>query len=467
MGIKRYIARKDTEITNAYKPGLLTRATGSNLGEADTLSVYYIANQVGTSSVELSRILMEFPIETIAADRTSGSIPASGSCNFRLKVFNAPHSYTLPRQFKIIVKPISRYWDEGHGVAWEDLNDLGYANWISASSGSGWTTEGGDFEDTPVFTQYFDRGWEDLEIDITSLVEDWLNGDIANHGIGIMLSSSYETGSDSYFTKKFFARGTEYFFKRPMIEVAWDSSQQDDRGNFYASSALAPASSNLNTLYLHNRIHGQLTNIPSVGTGSIYVNIFTSASGGEQVNSTTVTGGWSETGVYTASFALQTTASLLYDRWEDSSGTALFTGSFRVKQFGQDAGWTDDFQYVTNITNLKSRYSTYETAKFRVFTRKKNWNPTIYTVATNINNGEIIDEAHFKVYRVSDDLDVIAYDTGSTKSTKLSYDVSGSYFELPMNLFEEDSMYAVKFLFYINGAYREQPEVFKFRVEEN
>jgi len=33
-------------------------------------------------------------------------------------------------------------------------------------------------------------------------------------------------------------------------------------------------------------------------------------------------------------------------------------------------------------------------------------------------------------------------------------------------LLEPKYSYGIKFLYYINGAYQEQPEVFKFRVKE-
>ena len=47
----------------------------------------------------------------------------------------------------------------------------------------------------------------------------------------------------------------------------------------------------------------------------------------------------------------------------------------------------------------------------------------------------------------------------------MSYDLSGSYFDLDMAMLEAGYAYGVKLAYYINGAYHEQPEVFKFRVE--
>lgn len=43
-------------------------------------------------------------------------------------------------------------------------------------------------------------------------------------------------------------------FQRPVVEARWNSSRQDDRGTFYASSSLAPAADNLNSLFIHNSI---------------------------------------------------------------------------------------------------------------------------------------------------------------------------------------------------------------------
>ncbi len=117
-----------------------------------------------------------------------------------------------------------------------------------------WATTGGDFytDSSSSFNQTFSEGDEDLKIDITTLVEQWTSGGNLgskdNHGLIIKLSSSYEASSStntvgstkSYYTKKFFARGSEFFFKRPAIEARWDDTRKDNRANFYFSSSLAP-----------------------------------------------------------------------------------------------------------------------------------------------------------------------------------------------------------------------------------
>ena len=204
MAIKRYLADADNTITNAFDSSLVleNRGTGSNMGRADILEVFSIYDQVSGSdfgeSQELSRVLVNFPITTVSADRTAGRIPAAGSVSFYLRMFNAEHSETLPRDYKMTIQAVSRSWEEGEGLDMDNYTDQTYnklegSNWISASLGTAWTSVGGDYHASPSYTASFGRkGTENIEVDITSLVEQWLDGTKTNYGVGVRLSSSYE-----------------------------------------------------------------------------------------------------------------------------------------------------------------------------------------------------------------------------------------------------------------------------------
>ena len=469
MAIKRYVANADNTIVNAYKENLRTRATGSNMGQADVSEIYSIYGRATTSSAELSRILTQFDTTTIITDRTAGVIPASGSVSFYLRLYNAETSKTVPKNFKVVAQAISRSWSEGDGMDLENYKDTGVSNWISASQGIAWTSQGGDYHASPVFTQEFSTGLEDLEINITSLVEEWIAGTKENYGVGIRLTSSQETATDSYYTKRFFARGTQYFFKKPVIEARWNSSLQDDRGDFYMSSSLAPAADNLNTLYLYNYVRGQLTNIPTIGTGDIYVDLYETLGGTAltQVLQTPATGGYVSPGVYSCSVGLTGTYSTLRDVWYSGS-TEYFTGTVSPKSFGGAGASTGNSRYVTNIKNLRSKYFSEEEARFNVYVRSKNWSPTIYTVASTEIENTIIPSASYRVYRVLDGLNVIPHGTGSELQTLLSYDVSGNYFNLDMSLLEPGYEYGIKLAFYDSQrqSWIEQDQKFLFRVED-
>ena len=162
--------------------------------------------------------------------------------------------------------------------------------------------------------------------------------------------------------------------------------------------------------------------------------------------------------------AVSTTASTVYDIWYTGS-TTFRTGTISVSDFAVSNN-NPTPSYFCNINNLKNSYHPHEEPKLRLYNRPKNWNPNLYTVASSDIETTTIDNIYYKVVRVSDGLEVISYGTGSDNQTRLSYDVSGNYFDLDMTLLEPDYMYGIKFVYYINGQYHEQPEFFKFRVED-
>lgn len=473
MAFKKFFATKDNTITNASPFGGTVRATGSNMGFADSLEIFKIYANVSTSSIETSRAIVEFDTTEITAARSAGQIPASGSTSFYLNLYNAKTPFTVPRNVDLLVQAISTEWVEGSGMDMDEYKDLGKSNWISASSTTPWTTAGGDFLDSAIYNKTFrlTDGTEDLSVDISNIVEDWINGTIPNYGVIVRLSGTAETNSDSYYTKKFFARSSEFFFKRPTIEARWDSSIKDQRGDFYASSSML-STENLHTIYLYNNFRGNPINIPSIGTGSIYVKLFDAEAGGTELSSSVsvdypITGGFAANGLYSCSFDLDTTASTVYDRWYDSTlSTCFYTGSINLKSY--DAQESNKIEpLILSVTNLKNVYSVAETdTRIRLYTRKRNWSPTIFTVAKTTIENYFVDNIYYKVVKKVDNEDVVNYGTGSANHTLLSYDKEGSYFDFDFSSLEAGFMYEFKFLIKQGTIYNEYPTGFKFRVEK-
>ena len=493
--IKKIYANADNTITNAHIPtsnGFSeTRATGSNMGAADILEVYGLYANYNTSSAEISRALIQFPMSEIETMRSSGEIPESGSVNFFLNLKDAPSMETLPSDYKISVYALSAEWQEGFGLDMDNYSDLTYdsvgSNWIRRSGSTSWTTIGGDYLESTLITQSFANGNEDLYVDVSTVVEAWLDSSYENYGFMIKLSQSFEpyfsssTGANvspdihnpdgsqrSYFTKRFFARNTEFYFKKPCIEIKWDDSRKDDRGNFYTSSSLAPAADNLNTLYLYNYVRGQLKNIPAVGTGEIYVDLYETLGGTAitQCIDTPATGGWYDTGIYTCSVCVDTTATTIRDVWH-TGGVEYHTGSISALDLSA-VTVNQNSKYILSLTNHKKEYQKDEIANINVFIRPKDWSPNIYTVAQSTVTNTIIEEMHYKVVRSVDGLIVVDYATGSIKSTQLSYNDNGNYFNFDMSILEPEYEYEFKFATYedYRQTYVEQPYAFKFKVSE-
>jgi hypothetical protein len=476
MSIKRYVANKDTTITNAFMANLKTRAVKSNMGESDILEVFSLYGQVQPTSSENSRILLDFPVSDIAEDRSNLALPKSGSVQFILKMSNAEHGSTTPRKFNLNIYPLSSSWEEGFGLDMESYSDFDTANWLSSSITSSWSNEGADFINSNESIQYFERGNEDLEVDITSVVEQWLTGALPTNGLMIKLPDTLETEQRSYYTKKFFARGSQFFYKKPWIEARFDESIRDDRNYFFKSSSLAPPADNINRLYMYNRHRGLLSDIGGNLTSSLYCSIYSGTLGPSGlpipldnngglgfVEATRI-----RKGIYEAQVAINTEAQVLFDVWHNGDNIYYYTGSAFDLKSG-DGDNESDFQmtdYSVNITNLKTVYSVNEQARFNLYIRDKNWDPTIYTIAKSNAENFTIHKAYYKVFRIVDNLTVIPYGENTIEFTRLSYDETGNYFDLDMSLFEPGYSYGIKIKIKEFGIETEQREVFKIRVEE-
>ena len=466
--IRKFYAKKDNTITNAFEENLTTRGTGSNMGASDILETFSIYGQATSSSLEQAKILIEFDVNDISGSRDNGTIPASGSVSWYLKMYNAPHSQTVPSNFNLTVSAISSSWEEGYGIDMEHYEDLTKdgvgSNWIQARHSSSldngqWASEGGDFHSSPTFNAAFSTGLEDLEIDVSDLVEQWLDGTKDNNGFGISLASAHLSETKSFFTKKFFGRDTEFHFQKPTLEARWNSSRKDDRGLFYASSSLASASDNLNTLFLYNVIRGRLRDIPNDPT--ITVGLRSNASGSD-LTSTTATK--VSTGIYSAALSLDTSETTLYDVWYSGSNSYR-TGSIAVKSF-TSYGYNPEDDYIVSMPKLKKEYRKNQTHRLNLYVREKNWSPNIYTVAQQTSVPSlIIPSASYQLRRSIDDFVVIPYGTGSTAHTMLSYDVSGNYLNLDTTYLEAGYLYEIQYSFYDEeNGWEEQPYRFKFRV---
>jgi hypothetical protein len=282
----------------------------------------------------------------------------------------------------------------------------------------------------------------------------------------------------SYYTKRFFARGTEFFFKRPRIHAVWDSSRRDQRGQFHISSSLA-SGENINDIYFYNYVRGRLRSIPS--SDSLTVSIYSSSAGlptstrlriknatkpGVYADSVTATE--VETGVYKARLQVVDKLTTLHDVWSLGS-EQIHTGTILTTAL-DTAVHAREPSYRLSITNLQNSYTPKQVARFNLYVREKNWNPTIYTKAIASAPTISIPTASYRVVREYDNLEAVSHDTGSgLLGTGLSYDISGNYFDFDMSLLEPDYEYCFKFAFYDEelDSWQEQNESFKFRVNKN
>ena len=403
------------------------------------------------------------------------------------------------------------------------------------TGGSGkWETVGGDFTVATAndfIDVSFPDGDEDIKVDITTIVDKWLlgagGGGYDNYGLMIKLTSSQEpyytpatsaTGSQntggskrSFYTKRFFARGTEYFFKRPVIEARWNDSRNDQRGSIYLSSsynqhAAYGALEMNNTIYVYNYNRGRLTDVNRSSAlasheGSIPVcKIYKSADGvtpsgfplkvfqNSTADQPSAGSERVERGTYKASFVIKEEQMVpdypyLVDVWFHNN-IAMFTGSLGIPKRFEGTFANPTPEYVVAIPNLKKTYNPNEKPRFRVAIREKDWSPTVYSVASKQIELAHVPSASYEIFRVIDGYKAIpygqlpaadhvtyggSYDADTGAHTMMSVDKDGNYFDLDMNLLEPGYSYGIRIS--INDglleSYQEQPYEFKFKVRKD
>lgn len=151
------------------------------------------------------------------------------------------------------------------------------SNWFQARNGFKWSEEGVYSNETLsneydkwssdegskiiIGRQHFDIGNEDIEFDITDVMNLYINGYLENYGIGIAFSPRLERTKDEVDNYVgFMTHKTPSFFE-PYVETTYNDYIDDDRTNFALNKD--------NKLYLYCNVGGSLTNLDEMPTCSV------------------------------------------------------------------------------------------------------------------------------------------------------------------------------------------------------
>lgn len=246
----------------------------------------------GGSRGSISKYLIQFDLSELENKINSKTINTDFVSSYRLKMKNvvpdgdlldpdfefAKRQKRIATSFDLIAFPINKYWDQGRGydllgaeyvkTSRGDTNLTGYSNWTHATSIVEWDEPGvftnptGSTAVTQYSTQHFDKGDEEMDMDITNTVNDWLSGGSQNNGIAISYSRPYELNSgNTRYISRFFTEKTNTAFK-PYIEVVYDEQIiRDDR--------LRVANNRVSRLFLNVFSGNSSVNYFSAGTVSI------------------------------------------------------------------------------------------------------------------------------------------------------------------------------------------------------
>ena len=508
-------ASKDTYITNKIINNRF-RATDANVGQAGTLDLFklYSESQLSGSEnpIELSRILIKFNLDPLKALTGSTLDITNSSFSATLKLSDVYGGQATPSNFKLIVFPLSRSFDEGIGIDIITFADLDSCNFMTASVAGGVATswhlsgankqgllgssdldiissgnlsDGNTVTSTIFKTQSFNKGDEDLSVDVTRIVSATLAGQIPNHGFRISFSGSEETDKSTRFVKRFASRHATSFYKRPQLVIKYDDTTIDHHESFFFNIT--------GSLFLNNFHRNQPANILSgaassevSGDNCIGLTIRSGSTSRGTFFEKIVTasqhkvGDNSITGVYSATFAISEFASATLRNQILKAGSGTFdlywgsidgnigylTSSLTVNTVSRTSFKNVPRRLFINITNLRSNYKSTEKARFRVFA--EDVDRIIKFVKTPIEPpSEIFTKMYYRIRDALSNEIVVPFST-SGNATRLSTDSTGMYFDFYMDSLPVGRTYVVDFMVNDGGIeqiYTNVPA--KFKVTKN
>ncbi len=238
----------------------------------------------GTFDAQPSRFIFEIDLDNLKKKIDDGFINPNRIVRHILHMTNtisyAPqylgkksYSVNIERasSFQLDLFNVNEDWDEGSGYDFK-YDDTVYpyvdvvsnsivdppSNWLYRKTNMLWTNEGAYTGGTEIIgNQYFEKGNENVEIDITDYINQRLFGTGytgtsaytgASYGLGIKFADYIESGGTEFRQAvAFHAKNTNTWYE-PYIETIIDDEIKDDRNYFYLNKN--------NDLYLYVNVGG-------------------------------------------------------------------------------------------------------------------------------------------------------------------------------------------------------------------
>jgi hypothetical protein len=154
----------------------------------------------------------------------------------------AANSEELPLEYTIYANAVSQSWSMGTGTKFDNISTDGvswkYRNgidkWVSYDTTGGTAVytqnttgsanaEGGVWYLSGSASQSFNYESDDVRMDVTNLITQWITGSFANNGMIIHHSLTVENDELDYGVLKFFSKETNTIYQ-PKLEIVWDDS---------------------------------------------------------------------------------------------------------------------------------------------------------------------------------------------------------------------------------------------------
>ena len=248
-----YFAEKDTTLYEKFPD----QNTGiDQILELTKVSSGSKLNGIIQANTTNTRILLDFgtQISSIATDISNGKIPPIGTGINSSSIFlnlKASDASDLPLSYNIKAFPISESWNNGTGTFADIPETTNGASWHykdAKNPGTVWNTgSAASYNNLGVFdnlgggtwmtgsgyeaSQSFQNQSPDIRMDVTDIVQRWVDADITNNGFIIKRKYEEEINGSILGSIKFFGRESHTIFL-PRLEVAYNDVNLSGTGSF-------------------------------------------------------------------------------------------------------------------------------------------------------------------------------------------------------------------------------------------
>ena len=220
--------------TSTFDASIYLQQPEQNTGRDEILEVgklYY------GSSKDIARTLIKFDTGSIKSEITS---IGSGSWQTYL-VLRSANSEEIPLEYSLYANAVSQSWTMGTGTkfdnitsdgvswkyrdgisTWQDNATAGTAVFTAGTTGSA-NAEGGTWFITGSATQSFSNEPDDIRMNVTNIMHQWISGSLKNNGFIVRHSIDVENNTLDYGLLKFFSKETNTIYE-PKLELVWDDS---------------------------------------------------------------------------------------------------------------------------------------------------------------------------------------------------------------------------------------------------
>ena len=220
--------------TSSFDASIYLQQPEQNAGRDEILEVgklYY------GSSKDITRTLIKFDTGSIKSEITS---IGTGSWQAFL-VLRSANSEEIPLEYSLYANAVSQSWTMGTGTkfdnitsdgvswkyrdginTWQDNVMAGTAVFAAGTTGSA-NAEGGTWFITGSATQSFSNEPDDVRMNVTNIIHQWISGSLKNNGFIVRHSIDVENDTLDYGILKFFSKETGTIYE-PKLELIWDDS---------------------------------------------------------------------------------------------------------------------------------------------------------------------------------------------------------------------------------------------------